>query len=311
MNIMNRTILSIIIMFICTFSYAHGGGNYDHSDFLKGMKPGDKAALVMVHFGTTHNDTRAKTIDALNERVKSKYSELDFFEAYTSRIIIKRLGDKGVVKHNPEQLLSELLKQGYTHVLLQPTKIIDGVEMESLNKNVAAKSAQFKDIRVGNPLLYEPEDYEKVVEVLTRNLDASKAYLFVGHGTYDPTTAQYAMMDYMLKAKGHKNCIVGTIEGYPTFKNALNQLEELKTKEVTLIPFMFVAGDHAKNDIAGEWKEELEAEGYTVNALLEGLGENRRIQDIYLDHIEFMLHHKKREILAKKAIYEVTGEVME
>ena len=158
--------------------------------------------------------------------------------------------------------------------------------------------------------MYEPEDYEKVVEVLTRNLDANKAYLFVGHGTYDPTTAQYAMMDYMHKAKGHKNCIVGTIEGYPTFKNALNQLEELQTKEVTLIPFMFVAGDHAKNDIAGEWKEELEAEGYNVSALLQGLGENRRIQDIYLDHIEFMLHHKKREILAKKAIYEVTGEVM-
>ena len=36
---------------------------------------------------------------------------------------------------------------------------------------------------------------------------------------------------------------------------------------------MFVAGDHAKNDIAGEWKEMLEKEGFTVSAQLEGLGQ--------------------------------------
>ncbi|MFR4037756.1 MAG: sirohydrochlorin cobaltochelatase [Butyricimonas faecalis] len=34
---------------------------------------------------------------------------------------------------------------------------------------------------------------------------------------------------------------------------------------------MFVAGDHAKNDIAGDWKEELEKKGYKVNVVLKGL----------------------------------------
>ena len=44
------------------------GGNFVASDMLASMKPGDKAALLMVHFGTTHDDTRALTIDAINAK---------------------------------------------------------------------------------------------------------------------------------------------------------------------------------------------------------------------------------------------------
>ena len=43
-----------VFLFLCNFlllCHAHGGGNYEHSDMLASMKPGDKAALLMVHFG--------------------------------------------------------------------------------------------------------------------------------------------------------------------------------------------------------------------------------------------------------------------
>lgn len=56
-------------------------------------------------------------------------------------------------------------------------------------------------------------------------------------------------MDYMLKAGGLTNFHVGTIEGYPTFDTMLAQLKAGKAKRVTLIPFMFVAGDHAKTTL--------------------------------------------------------------
>ena len=54
-----------VFLFLCNFlllCHAHGGGNYEHSDMLASMKPGDKAALLMVHFGTTHDDTRASPL---------------------------------------------------------------------------------------------------------------------------------------------------------------------------------------------------------------------------------------------------------
>ena len=123
------------------------------------------------------------------------------------------------------------------------------------------------------------------------------------HGTYTPSTAIYSQMDYMLKAGGLTNFHVGTIEGYPTFDTMLAQLKAGKAKRVTLIPFMFVAGDHAKNDIAGEWKEMLEKEGFTVSAQLEGLGQIPEIQEIFIDHIRFGLKHRMLDIMTKKAAY--------
>lgn len=76
---------------------------------------------------------------------------------------------------------------------------------------------------------------------------------------------QKTVTDYMLKAKGYENFHVGTIEGYPTFDTMLAKLKASGVKKVMLMPFMFVAGDHVNNDIAGDWKKELEDNGYEVS----------------------------------------------
>lgn len=307
-----RTLLFLLFLLsIPIFCHAHGGGNYEHSDMLASMKSGDKAALLMVHFGTTYADTRALTIDAINEQAKAAFPELKFQKAYTSRIIIRRLKGRGIEKLTPLDALLNLRGEGYTHVIVQSTNIIDGVEMESLRRDVESVLPFFKEIRVGTPLLYSVEDAEKVVEILGNRLNtpapSKKAvkenFVLVGHGTYTPSTAIYSQIDYMLKSKGLTNFHVGTIEGYPTFETMLAQLKVAKAKQVTLVPFMFVAGDHAQNDIAGEWKEMLEKEGFTVNTRLEGLGQVPEIQEIFIDHIRFGLKHRTLDIMEKKAAY--------
>lgn len=307
---MRTIIISFVLLFVSLGLWAHGDSQYRHSDFFGSMQAGDKAAILMVHFGTTHADTRALTIDALNNEVKKQFPDIELREAYTSRIIIKRLNDRGIKKQNPLEALRQLHKEGYTHILIQGSTIIDGVEMESLTRNVDEVKALFKDVRIGNPLLYDPHDYESVIEVITKDADRDKAYVLVGHGTYDPTTAQYAMLDYMLKAKGHDNFFVGTIEGYPEYGDMLNQLKKSGLKNVTLVPFMFVAGEHAKNDIADDWKNELEKEGYNVNVKMEGLGQDQGIQNIFVSHLKFMTMHCKLDIMDKKAVYQQTGEKM-
>ena len=62
---------------------------------------GEKAAILMVHFGTTYDDTRAKTIDAINQKVASEFPDRKVLEAYTSRIVIKRLKARGIEKLTP------------------------------------------------------------------------------------------------------------------------------------------------------------------------------------------------------------------
>jgi sirohydrochlorin cobaltochelatase len=89
----------------------------------------------------------------------------------------------------------------------------------------------------------------------------------------------------MLRANGHANYHVATIEGYPTQETALAQIKAMKGKKVTLVPLLFVAGDHANNDISVEWMEALEKEGLTVDVRLEGLGEVPEIQELYVKKI--------------------------
>lgn len=307
---MKKFCLLLLLSSLSFLEYAHEGGNFIADNLLANMKPGEKAALLMVHFGTTYDDTRTVTIDAINSKAKETFSKLEFREAYTSRIIIRRLKERGIDKLTPLEALLKLRSEGYTHIVVQSTNIINGVEMESLRRDVESVQSFFREIRVGTPLLYSVEDTEKVVKILGERHHAvqgkksdRESFVLVGHGTYTPNTAIYSQVDYMLKANGFTNFHVGTIEGYPTFDTVLAQLKSGKARQVTLIPFMFVAGDHAQNDIAGEWKEMLEKEGFKVNTCLEGLGQVPEIQDIFIDHIRFGLKHRMVDIMEKKAAY--------
>jgi sirohydrochlorin cobaltochelatase len=66
----------------------------------------------------------------------------------------------------------------------------------------------------------------------------------------------------------------------------LAKLKAQKAKKVTLVPLLFVAGDHASNDISIEWKERLEKEGFSVSLAIEGLGEVPEIQNLYIEKVK-------------------------
>ena len=120
-------------------------------------------ALLLVHFGTTHDDTRQKTIEAINEKARQQFSGMKVSDCISSGFVIKRLAARNIKKDTPT--------------------------------------------------------------------------------------------DALLKAQ--------------------------KCRQVTLVPLLFVAGDHATNDIAVEWKETLEKEGITVRVVMEGLGEVPEIQQLF------------------------------
>ncbi len=61
-----------------------------------------------------------------------------------------------------------------------------------------------------------------------------------------------------------------------------------KVEKIILMPLMMVAGDHATNDMAGaeedSHKSILEKMGFKVETHLKGLGENKKIRDLYVKH---------------------------
>ena len=246
--------------------------------------------LLMVHFGTTYDNTRQKTIDAINRKAREAFPTIAVREAYTSRIVMKRLAQRGVRKDTPVEAMLRLRGEGCKRLVVQPSFVIDGKEMDMLRRDVDQLRPFFDTITVNTPLLYNVDDCQRVCDVLVSRHPASlkqrEHVLFVGHGTEGPATALYSQLDYLLRAGGHANYHVATIEGYPTFDTAVAQIKAMKGRRVTLVPLLFVAGDHASNDIAVEWKAALEQQGFSVSVSLEGLGEVPAIQQLYIEKIK-------------------------
>lgn len=295
------------MMMAATMSAALYGeeGGFVKSDFYKTMKKNDKASVLMVHFGTTFDDTRKNTIDAVNDEAKKEFPDMEVREAYTSRIIMRRLKERGILKDNPAEALDKLAKEGYTHIIVQPTNVINGVESKTLEQQLEMYKDKFKEIRTGSALLSTPEDYKAVAEIINKEVGKvtdNEAVVLVGHGTHDNGNAAYPAMDYTAKSMGYK-FYVGTIEGFPEFDDVVRGLKKDNIKKVILMPFMFVAGDHANNDIAVDWKEALEKEGFIVEVKLTSLGMMEDIRKMFIDHAKFMLENKKEDMISKKLFY--------
>lgn len=132
-----------------------------------------------------------------------------------------------------------------------------------------------------------------MVEALKNQIpqrEDNHAVVFMGHGSTHPANACYSQLQYIINDEGLENVIIANVEGFPELDVILPNLKEKGIKEITLMPLMLVAGDHAINDMAGEeedsWKSILEEEGYKVNIYLRGLGENKAIQDKFINHLE-------------------------
>ena len=86
----------VIALFIGSGCMAHSDENFIESDLFGNLGERDKAAILIIHFGTTHDDTRALTIDAINAKMKEAFPGIEVREAWTSRIILKKLKERGV-----------------------------------------------------------------------------------------------------------------------------------------------------------------------------------------------------------------------
>ena len=257
----------------------------------------NKDAIVVMSFGTTFKDTRAKTIDATVDAIKAAHPNTKVITAFTSHIIRDRIQQKeGITYPTPEEALAELKKDGYTRVALASLDVIPGMEYNydaavyNLYKN------NFKKMTLGTSLMYwmgQENQTDQVIETLKAvqsqfpKLGKEDAVLIMAHGTPDPSNAYYSVIQDRIHTLGMKNVFVYTVEGTPNLEQVIPQLKLHGIKHVTLMPFMMVAGDHANNDMAGaepdSHKSILEKEGFKVDTYLHGLGENQNIRNLFVE----------------------------
>ena len=257
----------------------------------------NKDAMVVMSFGTTYKDTRAKTIDATVDAIKAAHPNTKVVTAFTSHIIRDRIQQKeGITYPTPEEALDQLKAEGYTRVALTSLDVIPGMEY---NYDVAVYNLyknNFKKMTLGTPLMYwmgQEGQTDEVIQTIKAvqsqfpQVGKEDAVLIMAHGTPDPANAYYSVIQDRIHTLGLKNVFIYTVEGTPNLEQVIPQLKLHGIKHVTMMPFMMVAGDHANNDMAGNepdsHKSILEKEGFKVDTYLHGLGENQNIRNLFVE----------------------------
>lgn len=259
------------------------------------MDPKSTKAILVVSFGTSHNDTRKVTIDAIEHDIAQAYPDFTLYRAWTSKMIIKKIRERdGIRIPTVREAMEQMIQDGISELIVQPTHVINGIENDLMREDVLSYSDHFSSVRFGTPLLTSTQDNELVVEAIAQDLGASLAddevLVLMGHGTTHYANSIYAALDYTFKDRGYSRIFLGTVEAYPSMESLLRQVKTLQPRRAVLAPFMIVAGDHAKNDMAGDdpdsWRCQFEQSGIEVTCILKGLGEYPKIRQLFLDHIK-------------------------
>ncbi|MEE1306976.1 MAG: sirohydrochlorin cobaltochelatase, partial [Anaerovibrio sp.] len=267
---------------------------YENPD-LQGLA--DKDAIMVMTFGTTFTENRAKTIDATIEGIKAAHPGVKVVTAYTSHIIIDRVAaNEGIKYPTPEEALAQLKAEGYTRVALTTLDIIPGMEYNYKLGVFNSYKQDFKKMTIGTPLMYwqgqeeQADDVTEVLEAFATQFPKTKkgeGIVMMAHGTPNIANAYYAVIQEKLQELGYDNVFIETVEGWPSLETIIPKLKAKKIKKVTIMPFMMVAGDHANNDMAGSEEDShksiLEKEGIKVEAYIHGLGENEAVRNVFVE----------------------------
>lgn len=292
------TFLSVCLVLVLVFSANVAlAGKHGES------KP-QKEAILLVAFGTTVPEAR-KAFDQIESQVKGVFPGVEVRWAFTSSIVRKKLSEQGVKLDPPTVALAKLLEDGFNRVVVASFHTLPGEEFHDLYADVEAfrnmSGSSQRRILVTRPLLSSRQSMEAAIKSMLNQTPKSRkpgdAVLLMGHGSaHHPGDAVYAAMNFYAQDKD-PNLYIATVEGQPTLEDVVPRLKKKGIKKIYLMPFMAVAGDHARNDMCGDekdsWKSILAQNGFEVECVMKGTAENPEIVNLWIENIKAAHSHFK------------------
>lgn len=251
-------------------------------------------AILLVAFGSTWNNA-FNAFDKTKKAYEKAFPGYDVYISFSSDICINRasIGENtdengNIVKrdyYEPRYILHALGAAQYKEIRVQSLQVIPGEEFAAVVASVKKfanngyissahlddKYLETVDIRLGMPLLNDPDSDVKEVAKELNKLYASEAakgaVAFMGHGnpdSYDTFKAniRYTQLEEALQTYS-KNYYVGTVDMPENYKqNVYSRMTAngITSGNISLHALMSIAGDHAHNDMAGEGSEYWDAE---------------------------------------------------
>lgn len=254
-----------------------------------------REGILLVAFGTSVPEA-ARAFTTIESEYREAFPDVPIVWAYTSQIIRKKLASQGIHVGGIAQGLDDLAAKGVKTVYIQSLHMVAGEEFAALARAalLAAKSHadQFEAVYLGRPLLESDEDAALVAKAvklaLASRRNAGEGLALMAHGQ------EQGRGDLVLRgargalAEEDPLIFLGTVEGSRSFEDMLGDVGKKPVKKIWLMPFMVVAGEHARNDLAGEepdsWASRLRQAGYEVQPTIQGLGELPAIGKIFVQH---------------------------
>lgn len=254
-----------------------------------------REGILLVAFGTSVPGAEA-AFKATEKAFRAAWPDAPVVWAYTSQKIRKKLAREGRPVGGIAAGLAELAKDGVEVVRVQSLHITAGEEFAALARavllDVAKHPGRFRAVWLGRPLLESRADAQAVAKAVLGALSGRRkpgdALVLMGHGqgegradlVLEGTRSAFQTSDPLV--------FLATVEGSRGFDELLAELRAHRVRRVWLQPLMLVAGDHARNDLAGEeedsWASRLRAAGFEVTANLVGLGEVPGIAERFVEH---------------------------
>jgi sirohydrochlorin cobaltochelatase len=254
--------------------------------------------VLLAAVGTSDRDARG-ALARIVDGVKRAFPGADVRLAITSDAVRRAvLREEGIVVDPPSVALAKMRDDGISAMTVQPLTVIAGEEYDRIASVVGALrdawgAHAFSSLHLGAPLLETREDSETIATLLRKEYGGHTGdggvVVFVGHGSRASAASTYARLQLAFDDEGLP-FVIGTLLGRPGLDAVKLRLVTMNPSKVTLAPFMIVAGGHAKNDMAapddpGSWLSVLSKEGYSVNAILKGLGDVDGIPELFASHI--------------------------
>lgn len=255
-----------------------------------------RQGLLLVAFGTSVPEAMP-AFTALDATFRAEFPDMPLEWAYTSQIIRQKLARQGKPVGGISDGLAALARQGVKVVRVQSLHVMAGEEFSALERavllDIAAHPGRFDAVYLGRPLLESRRDAEEVAAAVLGGLAARRkdgeGLVLMGHGqAHGRADLVFEGMRATL-AEADPQSVMATVEGSRDLDDLVRDLRARKLKTIWLQPFMVVAGDHARNDLAGagedSWAGRLRREGFAVQAHLVGLGEIPGVRAVFVRHV--------------------------
>lgn len=267
--------------------------------WLVSLSPAAHAAepregLLIVAFGTSVPEA-VPALKALDADFRAAFPDAAVEWAYTSQIIRKKLAERGTPVGGISDGLGALARKGVKVVRVQSLHVMAGEEFSALERavllDVKAHPGRFEAVYLGRPLLESRQDAREVAAAVLQSCGGrapGEGLVLMGHGQAHGRADLVfeGMRRAFVEADGLT--FMASVEGSRTFEDLARELATRNVKTLWVQPFMIVAGDHARNDLAGEeadsWASRLRAQGFQVKTNLLGMGEIAGVRAVFIRH---------------------------